>query len=249
MKGFTDIHHHLIHGIDADGPRTFEDTCAMLRAARADGIRAIIATPHVMPGVYPFPAEAYCRNLHEARAYCRREEIDITIYPGAEIFYTEMTLRHLQDGRIPTMAGTSYVLVEFSTDVRYPYLLDALQNLSRSGYIPILAHPERYQCLVSHPRSAGHLKSQTGVRYQLNCSSIIKKKGFFLNRFCRVLLSEGLVDAVATDAHNVHRRPVAMKGAFARLLEHYGRGYAESLTGRGSDQVLHDVLDEGRGAV
>ena len=52
----TDIHSHLIWGVD-DGAETKEQTFRLLDRAAADGIDRVICTPHITPGIQPFPRE------------------------------------------------------------------------------------------------------------------------------------------------------------------------------------------------
>ena len=96
-----DIHHHIVWGIDSDGPQTPEDSINMLRAAAADGITCVIATPHVMPGIRPFDREKYLRHLDILRGWCRDQGLPLRLYPGAEIFYTPMTVQYLNEGAYP----------------------------------------------------------------------------------------------------------------------------------------------------
>ncbi len=230
MNGFTDIHHHLVFGVD-DGPGTFRETSEMLRAARRNGIQTIVTTPHVTPGIKDFDQDAYFEKLEMMKAYCAHKQLDIQLHSGAEVFYTDLTGRFLKERRIPSLANTEYVLVEFSPKVRYDELDEAATSLLRSGYIPVFAHVERYQCLAKHPQRAIELRKKNDLRYQVNCSTILGEKGFFADRFCEKLLREGCIDAVATDAHNTGSRAVHMKAAYRLLEEEYGELYAQRLTG------------------
>lgn len=230
MKGFVDIHHHLIYGLDDDGPQNFQETCAMLKAAQADGIVKIIATPHVIPGIQPFPMDVYLSRIEEAREYCQHEGIQIEILIGAEILYTQMTTRYLNDKKIPTLASTSYVLVEFPAAVSYAMLVDALWELIQNGYKPILAHAERYKCLLFRPRRTILLRKKLGVSLQINCATL-QKRGFASQRFYSRLFKMGAVDWVATDAHNIMNRRVAMKTAFGLVAKRYGKEYAVGFFG------------------
>jgi len=226
--GFTDIHHHLMYGMD-DGPKSIEEAQVMLRAAKADGIAKIIITPHVTPGVRYFDIDLFLERFEGLRESAQQAEIKLL--PGAEVFYTPMARRMLGERRIPTMAGTEYVLVEFLPEIRFEDMFDAVENLLVGGYLPILAHTERYQCLVSKPPRAFEMKKKLDVRYQVNCSTVVNSKGFFVDRFCKKLFADRLVDAVATDAHNSSTRPVLMTAAWKVLEERYGAGYAEQLMG------------------
>ncbi|MCL1963774.1 MAG: hypothetical protein FWF69_01765 [Firmicutes bacterium] len=227
---FTDIHHHLMYGMD-DGPATLQEAQAMVRAAGEDGIRKLVVTPHVAPGRARFEYGLFLERLERLKDCAGRE--GVVLKPGAEIFFTEATVRHLRDQRVPTLADTRYVLVEFSPDIPYPEMLVAAESLLIGGYIPFLAHIERYQCLVSRPQRVLELKRQLSARCQINCSTVVQGRGFTVNRFCRKLLEDGLIDAVATDAHNVGSRPVMMSAAYRVLTKRFGLAYARYLTGAG----------------
>ena len=228
-RRFTDIHHHLLYGID-DGPDTRRKMYAMLRRAEEQGVTRIVATPHVTPGVKRFNRQQYDKALQEAQAYCDQKGLDIRIYGGAEILYTDQSCRHLQEDRVPTLAGTDLVLVEFSPDVRFDRMREALRRLASGGFSPVVAHVERYQCLVRWPSRAERLKDEINLYYQVNCSTIIRRKGYFLRRFMRRMLDYELIDVVASDAHNTTSRPLQMKKAWSILRRDYGKEYARQLT-------------------
>lgn len=215
-----DIHHHIVWGIDSDGPKTMEDSKAMALAAVRDGITHIVTTPHVMPGISPFGAALYQERLQALRDWAASEGVGVQLYPGAEIFYTPMTVQYLNEGRVPTMNGTAHVLVEFDPGERYEQIRKACGELTAHGYIPILAHTERYTALVRHPKAALALREELGLAYQVNCGTIIAPKGFWQQRFIKALLKEGALDMVATDAHNMSTRPVRMKEAIAALARY-----------------------------
>jgi protein-tyrosine phosphatase len=238
--GFTDIHNHLLYNYD-DGPSTYEDMCNLLCAAEQDAIESIMVTPHATPGILPFSLDDYNRKFEEAVSYCREKQFDIALYPGSEILYTEMALSFVREKRIPTLANTSYVLIEFSPDVSYDTMEKGLRSFAQNGYFPILAHAERYLCLLHYPKRVQRLKKDAPILFQVNCSSIVGKKGFFSDHFCAYLLRERLVDFVATDAHDVKVRPVNMKLAFKQLRNKYGDEYALQLIGFGGNCVLDEA--------
>ena len=113
-----DMHHHLIYGID-DGAKSFEGTEKMIEDAVKNQISVIVATPHITPGQEPFPYETFKARLEETRRYLKERGIPLKLYAGAEILYTPNTCYMLMDGKVPTMAGTQYVLVEFSRTIRF----------------------------------------------------------------------------------------------------------------------------------
>lgn len=226
---YTDIHHHLLYGLD-DGADKLATMKKMLEKAAEDNIGRIVVTPHVTPGVKRFDIVQYERALEEARSYCEAHELGIEVYAGAEILYTSQTCSFLLDGRVPTMAGTDHVLVEFSPDIRYEKLKEALDTLLRSGYLPIIAHVERYACLAHKPSLAEKIKEELDVYYQVNCSSILGGKDKQSDRFVEKLLDWDLVDALGTDAHSPTVRAVHMREAWKKLKKEFGASYADELT-------------------
>ena len=106
----------------------------------------------------------------------------------------------------------------------------ALALMERSGYRPILAHIERYSCL-HRGRTAAKLKQRYNVRYQLNANTILTRQSFFRARKIRSWLKAGLVDFVASDAHDLNRRGSKMRRAYRALKQQYGQRQAERLTG------------------
>lgn len=237
-NGFTDIHHHLMFGMD-DGPKSFEEAQTMLRAAKEDGISRIVVTPHVTPGVQYFDIELYLQRLESLRTGCARQ-LDIELLPGVEIFYTQTARRMLDEHRILTLANTEHVLVEFLPRFHYEEMLKAVENLLIGGYTPVLAHVERYQCLVSKPQRAFEMKRRLDVRYQVNCSTVVNGKGIFVDRFCKKMFGDGLIDAIATDAHNNNTRPPLMTAAWRAIEKRYGTEYASHLVGADGGLLFQD---------
>ena len=202
----------------------------MLDCAASQGIHAIIATSHITPGVRRFDMEGYRRALREAREYCEASGYDMTIYEGCEILYTRQTCRLLQEGEIPTLAGTDFVLVEFSPDIRFAKLREALQDLISAGYRPVVAHVERYRCLF-RGKTLQQLRSDFDVRCQMNCQTVYRKNGFWQERRVNRWLTEGLIDCVSSDAHNMTTRPFGMRRAYRALSQRVGKAEARRLTG------------------
>lgn len=227
MNGFTDIHHHIVYGMD-DGARTLEDSKDMLRAAAEDGVCRIVATPHASPGRRAFDMTAYLRRISELNAYCAQKGVGVELYPGAEIFYTEATLRFLEGGMIPTLAGTRHVLVEFATDARYETLQDAASALCRQGYTPVFAHIERFECLTRKPSRVYELKETMGVLMQVDAEAVVRTP-FLLRRFMKTMIGDRVVDFIASDAHNIGGRRSFMRQAYDIIGKRFGPEIADDL--------------------
>ena len=225
---FIDIHHHMIYGID-DGAKSFEGTEKMIRDAVENEVDTIITTPHITPGHAPFPFEDYEAHLEETRRFLAQQNIPLKLYTGAEILYTSATPRLLQAGMVPTLAGSQFALVEFTPDDDYDYILDAAMHIASAGFVPIIAHVERYE-QVRKVAQIEELRRECNAMIQMNASTVVRKHSFFKERWVRRILSEGLIDFVASDSHDLPGRASRMRPAFDRLKADYGREVAHKLT-------------------
>ena len=225
--GFTDIHAHVVYGVD-DGPKTAEDTRFLLNTAAAQGITKIFATSHREPGVHPFPEEAYSERLGEANRYCMEQGYPLEILPGAELLYTPAMDAQIADRKLATLGDSMNVLVEFMPDVSEDEVCWALQQLDDAGYRTVVAHIERYACMKgSFP---ARLKRQFPIQYQVNCRSVLESEKLLRGRKVRSWIGAGLVDFVATDMHHKNRPP-RMGEAYELLVRRGGKETAERLTG------------------
>lgn len=228
----TDLHQHVLWGID-DGPRSPEAMHAQLFQAVTNNIGLVAATSHAYPKYQPFDMEQYCSHLAEAQAYCAEQDWPIEIVSGCEIHYSGRVPDMLRQGLLPTLDGTSHVLIEFSPRVNIDDICDAADSLYRVGYQPIIAHVERYACLARSSRDAISLRSDYGLTYQMNCDTLLYPRGLRERHFVRRMLEEQAIDLIASDAHDTLRRPIRMQQAYQTLCQRCGADYAERLTGFG----------------
>ncbi len=226
---FTDLHCHIIYGVD-DGAQTLQDAKAMLIRAVEQNVRRIICTSHAMPGREIFPLETYRRHLQEEQDWCRQEGLDLQLYEGCEILWDESAPRLLKEGAFPSLCGGRYALVEFFPTTPWEEIKHAALALSIAGYYPVVAHVERYACLRKAHRIQ-ELSYEYGAVLQMNTHTVLTsaKVGLFGDRWPAKVLAEGLIDIVASDAHDVKERPCRLGEAYKFLIERYSRGYAEQV--------------------
>ena len=230
----TDIHQHLLWGID-DGAASRETMYSMLREAQRQGIKTIAATSHARPGLQPFDMGLYTERLTEAQCFCKTEDLGICVLPGAEIAWTHQTPLVLRQGRIPTMGGTDYVVLELWRNISWQAAQDAVKQLTRAGYCPVLAHPERYLAFIRSPKKTLQFRNETGALLQLNADTVLSPRNYWERRFTEYLLKEGAVDAIASDAHDCINRPVNMEAAYQWLTLHTDATYAKELVTFGGE--------------
>lgn len=227
MQGLIDIHSHILPGVD-DGAKDMEMTRMMLRAAWSEGIRAIIATPHHRRGYANAPAEKLREAYQAVYLEARKVHPDFRIYLGSEVHFSHSMEEELRNGKALTMAGTGYVLTEFLPNTAYTEIEATLRRLQMSGYRPIIAHAERYDCLVKHPQLVEQLV-EFGYYVQINASSVTGEHGRGLKQFTKKLLDEQLVHFLGTDAHNLESRRPAMRKCAAYIEKKYGEDYADDI--------------------
>lgn len=173
------------------------------------GVRHIIFTPHDSGTEEPEKAALIQERFEEVRSQIAGADFPQELHTalGAELMYTDSLPERLLSGEALTMAGSSYVLVEFFPEARYQELYQGMRNLIHSGYLPILAHIERYDCLIKEQKNLEELK-ELGCCLQVNANTVMGGLLRKRTRFVRRLLKEGTIDFLSTDAHgSVHRKP------------------------------------------
>ena len=153
ITGFTDIHCHVLPGVD-DGAETMEMALDMLKIAAEEGIRKIILTPHQKADRKCVTPEGIASRMILLQEEADKKGIPVKLYPGNEIFYRHGLGELLELGKVRTLADSHYVLVEFLPGEDYRYIRDALNRIISFGYWPIVAHVERYLNVMKDLRKA-----------------------------------------------------------------------------------------------
>ena len=199
LSGSSDIHCHLLPGVD-DGICDYSKAVAALRWLKGIGINHLYLTPHVMSD-YPNNSPGYLTEQFDR--FTKKMEnggiIDIpALKLGAE-YMLEGTFNIPNNESLLTYAGR-HVLVETSyltTPLGFIILLNGLKN---GGYLPVLAHPERYSYMVMSDYES--LKNQN-IKFQLNYLSLVGVYGTHVKEKAAQLLKEGLYDYAGSDMHHL----------------------------------------------
>ncbi len=195
----TDMHSHLIPGID-DGAPDVETSVELIKGMQAMGFQRIITTPHVMADLYPNTPEIIREGLEKVRTALKEEGIDMPIDAAAEYLMDEAFGEKINSGKLLTLPG-NYVLVEMSFVSPPPQLEDYLFRLQTRGYRPIMAHPERYMYLRGDLEEYQRLKDK-GCAFQLNLLSLTGHYGKPIQKVAEKLLKNDLIDYLGTDLHH-----------------------------------------------
>ena len=235
-----DIHTHITPNVD-DGSSSSEMSLEMLRSEVAQGVTKVFLTPHSF-AFETKRAEDVFEKMRKVQERVAAEGIPLQIYQGCEIYTyrdkMERILRDLQDGRIPSMNGTRYIMAEF--DVYEGDIEDAKYCLNRylnEGWIPIIAHAERY-CRTFATVENIAIQKEMGCLVQLNYYSLAEEPGDEIRTCARTLLQAELADMMGSDAHRTdHRRPNLASGA-EYIRAHCRPEYAQNVLRRNAERLL-----------
>ena len=223
---FIDIHNHVIPYVD-DGSKNEECTLEMLKKAEAEGISQIIATPHFIPGYNNYNNDNLLANYNLTKEIIYKNNINIKLHLGNELFIDIDSLPCLANKSCKTLAGSDYVLIEFSNRWNNDIISNLLYNIELKGYKIIMAHIERYDYFKEYPEV---LKKylQKGYYAHVNTSSI-GSKNRTKRKYVDKLIKNNYVHFVATDAHSFRGSRLNMQQAY---------NYVKSLIGERSNELF-----------
>lgn len=235
---FADIHTHILWGVD-DGAKTQEQMEQMVDRAYADGTRQLCLTPHFHPGYFGQNQKKTAEAFEQLRRFAAAKYPDLRLYLANELRYDRNCISWLDEGLCRTINATPYVLVDFSEGERGRVITGGLERLLNAGYVPVLAHIERYRELRDQLNVIQSLRSK-GVLIQITAGSLNGTFGLQAKWYAKRLLKHHLVDFIATDAHNMTHRGPEISGAYQYIRRKYGTGYADAVCSRNAQALLAD---------
>jgi protein-tyrosine phosphatase len=246
-----DLHSHILYGLD-DGPATLDESLEMCRIGYRDGIRTIVATPHMLNGVYQNNRATILSRTRDLNAALSRLGIrnslphhsairtpnyelqtqdpelqipnsELTILPGADVHLGEDLLGPLKQKRLMTVGnGGKYLLIEFPSQ-GIPYMAESiLFRLIAHGMIPIITHPERNPEVGRKPARYYEMV-RMGCLGQVTAMSLTGGFGPEVERLAEELLIHRLVHFIASDAHSIDTRPPILTPAVRAASKRVGK--------------------------
>ncbi len=201
LEGFTDIHSHILPGID-DGAQTVEDSKKLLKSFGEFGVQNFITTPHIMHNYHDNSPV----TIKTALAYLKNE----LTQEGLDHINIDASAEHMIDDNFEVILekkqvlplGRDYLLIEMSY-LQPPINFDkAIEAVAHNRFFPVLAHPERYSFLHNKMRRYFEFKQQ-GIQFQLNMLSLSDYYGKEVFKTAIKLLEEGMIDFIGSDVHNM----------------------------------------------
>lgn len=235
-KGIYDIHCHIVPGVD-DGAENIDETRKLLQMEYDQGVRNIIATPHFRFQMFETPMEKVKEQFKLVEKAAGEIAPDLKVYLGCE-FHTNMEMVPLlREKKVMTMAGSRYVLVEFSHKSEEKYIRERLNALLAGGYKPIVAHIERYEATRTSFDFLEELVNM-GAYMQINADSITGKDGFFTRRFCNKAMDYGLVHFAGSDCHDSTKRITRIGEAYRMTAKKLGQELADEIFIHNPEKIL-----------
>lgn len=241
MAGFIDLHCHYVPGID-DGARDGADGLAMLRGLGALGFSRVLATPHTRPGMFDNTALSITDAFERFRAGLPAGEALPELELSSEHYFDDVVFQRLLAGQGLPYPGGRSVLLEFYQIDFPPMIQHRLFDLRSRGLLPVIAHPERYQCLWKSPDTLERLVDG-GAAALLDIAALVGKYGRKTQECAVTLLERGLYHGACSDAHRPADVAEVARG-IEYVRENYGDEEVAFLLREGPTQLLQGLLPE-----
>jgi protein-tyrosine phosphatase len=223
-----DLHCHILPGLD-DGPSSVEEALAMCRIAVEDGIRTIVATPHMLNGMFAVEREDVIEGVGGMSRALGEASIPLQILPGADVHLDRSVPSCLERGELITMSDLGrHLLLELPQDIVPEGTGEILFQVQLKGVTPIITHPERNIAIQQNPDILNDLV-RAGSLTQITAGSLTGAFGTRVRRCALRLLRSGTAHLVSTDAHNTGRRSPRLSEARRVVEQEVGGEEAERI--------------------
>lgn len=242
MRMMIDLHTHILHDFD-DGARSLDAALEMARAAVADGITVMAATPHGRSSTNissRYSPTLYHQRLAELRAALDAEAIPLEVVPGTEIYGEPGAVERLQAGELLPYGNSRAVLVEFPLDSPLETVESLIGDFQAAGYRVVYAHPERMRHVRDNPNTLIPL-IERGVLMQLTGDALLGRYGETMQQLAETLLTHRLIHIIGSDSHGAHLgRMPNLSAARRRAAELLDAAAADALTRTVPALILSD---------
>lgn len=229
-----DFHSHILPGID-DGSRSIEQTIRMLKEAKEAGFTKIISTSHYMEGYYESDETERIELLNEVQ----KNISGIELYLGNEIYITNNMIDLIQNKQASTINNSKYVLFEFPLSAKSMNDKEVVYRLIENGFVPVIAHPERYSYVQDNPEYIEEL-AEMGALFQANYGSIIGMYGKKAEKTLKKLLKNDLIRFFGTDSHRIDQVYTKMPKILKKLHKVLSDEEIEEFTVINPQKVLNN---------
>lgn len=231
-----DLHMHILPGVD-DGAQSWEEAVEMASMAVKSGTEGVVATSH--GNIDDLTVEAYSRAFWQFKKRLKAENIPLKLYHGMEVFMGSDVAEKLDNKELLTINDSRYVLVEFDFGEEIWIVQNYLELLEEAGYVPVIAHAERYVFVQKNPEAVFDWASR-GYVIQVNKGSFVGSFGRREQDMAMSLLKHNLVHVIASDAHGAEYRTPAMEETVQFLRDYIDEDYLDLLMNRNPEHIVDD---------
>lgn len=235
-KRFIDIHSHILPGLD-DGSQSIEDSIDMAYLAYESGTVALCATPHCIRGT--LSSDAVVSSANCLRSEIKTSGIQVSLCCGMEIMGYRGMEKQLKSGDLLTLNSSRYVLVEFKFNSSPEDIEAVLLPLVSCGYVPVIAHPERYRGIQLDIGAAESFVND-GCLLQINNESLLGRFGREAFAVADTLIMSSLAAVIASDSHSPSERNPSLDSTAIFVTGEYGEDIAEKLLYINPYKILTD---------
>ena len=228
-----DIHNHIVYGVD-DGSRNLDESIKMVELYKKAGFDQIIATSHYDKSRYTVDANEIKEKVSIINDEIEKRTLDFKVYPGHEIKVELDMIKKIKSGDLLTLNNSRYVLCELSFVNKPTFLKDLFYNLELEGYVPIIAHVERYPYVENNIEWLEDF-IKMGALIQINYSSI--KSNYEITR---ELLERNMVHIIGTDSHQSEWRNPDIRAYKDEMLKIVSEERFEILSTINPAKVIND---------
>lgn len=229
-----DFHSHILPNID-DGSRSLNETIHILKEAQKAGFTKIISTSHYIDGYYEANEDQRAKLLNEVKENFQGMEL----YLGNEIYITNQMTDLLSEKKASTINNSKYVLFELPMNTKAMDVKEVVFRLMEKGYVPIIAHPERYKYVKENIEYVREL-ADMGVLFQSNYGSSIGMYGKKAQKTQKKLLEEGLIQFFGSDVHTVEQVYTKMPKILKKLRKIISEEELEQFSTVNPQKVLNN---------
>ena len=233
-----DIHAHILPGVD-DGPANMGEALALVQAAVDNDIDTVVATPHMLDGIYNATRDEIFTALAELNEAIDEHGLAITVLAGGDVHAEAEVPELLQQGDLVTVADRGkHLMIELPPDVVPRELGQLLFRMQLQGVRPIVSHPERNRVIQEDPEELA-LLVQAGALTQVTAGSIVGAFGRRVQSCAETLLARRMVHFIATDMHDLRGRKPKLAEAAARVVELLGDDEANEILREHPEALIH----------
>lgn len=239
-----DLHAHILPGLD-DGAETLDESIEMCWRSYQDGVRTIVATPHILEGVYPNNRSTILAKVQELNEAIKRlgvgiqtpnselktqnSEPSLKVLPGADVHFSFDMVQLCENKEMVTVNDKGrYLMVEFDFQGIPYHAEDVLFQMITKGIIPIITHPERNLEIGQKPQRYGEM-IRMGCLGQVTAMSLTGGFGAGVRRAAERLLKNRLLHVIASDTHSINRRPPLLSTAVRAAEKIVGNEEAQKM--------------------